>query len=70
MQQRSTSGSKQSRKGDTSRTSSQGRKLSSGKASLNKKGDAKINADTKSPVREEHESKKRKPAMQRLRDKV
>ena len=70
MQQQSTGGSKQSRKGDTSRSSSQGRKLSSGKASLTKKGDAEINDDTKNPVREEHENKKQKPANQRVGDQL
>ena len=70
MRQQPTGGSKQTRKADTSRTSSQGRKLSSGKASPNKKGDAKIDDDNKNIVREEYESKKRKPAMQRLRDQL
>ena len=62
--------SKQTRKADTSRTSSQGRKLSSGRSSGTKKGDAELNDSNNSPVREEHESKKRKPASQRLRDQV
>ena len=57
MQKRST----KTRKGDTSRTSSQGRKLSSGPKS-NKKGSADINEKTKNPVREEKPRKKRIPA--------
>ena len=35
-----------------------------------KKGDAEIDDDNKNIVREEYESKKRKPAMQRLRDQL
>ena len=47
------------RKGDTGRTSSQGRKLSSGGNDLdNKKGDPKINEKTKNPVKEERKKKK------------
>ena len=57
MQKQST----KSRKGDTSRTSSQGRKLSSGPATT-KKGNRDINEDTGNPVREEKPRKKRIPA--------
>lgn len=49
------------RKGDTSRTSSQGRKLSSGPAT-NKKGSRDMNEDTKNSVREEKPRRKRIPA--------
>ena len=49
------------RKGDTSRTSSQGRKLSSG-PKTNKKGSRDINEDTKNNVREEKPRRKRIPA--------
>jgi len=49
------------RKGDTSRTSSQGRKLSSG-PKTNKKGNRDINEETKNQVREEKPRKKRIPA--------
>ena len=49
------------RKGDTGRTSSQGRKLSSGPKN-NKKGSRDINDDTKNNVREEKPRKKRIPA--------
>jgi hypothetical protein len=57
MQKQST----KSRKGDTSRTSSQGRKLSSG-PKTSKKGSRDINEDTKNHVREEKPKKKRIPA--------
>jgi hypothetical protein len=50
--------SKRGRKGNTSRTSSQGRKLSSG-PKKNKKGNPDINENTKSPVKEEKTKKKR-----------
>ncbi len=53
--------SKKTRKGDTSRTSSQGRKLSSGPKN-NKKGDPDINEDTKNPIKEEKPKKIRIPA--------
>jgi hypothetical protein len=53
--------SAKTRKGDTSRTSSQGRKLSSGPKN-NKKGSRDINEDTKNPVRDEKPRKKRIPA--------
>ena len=46
------------RKGDTSRTSSQGRKLSSGPKN-NKRGNRDINEDTKNLVKEEKPKKKR-----------
>ena len=49
------------RKGDTSRTSSQGRKLSSG-PKTNKKGSRDVNEDTKNQVIEEKPKKKRIPA--------
>ena len=54
MQKQST----KTRKGDTSRTSNQGRKSSSGPKS-NKKGSRDINADTKNDVRDEKPRKKR-----------
>lgn len=50
--------SMKTRKGDTSRTSSQGRKESSGPKN-NKKGNRDINENTKSPVKEEKPKKKR-----------
>ena len=49
------------RKGDTSRTSSQGRKLSSGPGN-NKKGDRDINENTKNAVKEEKPAKLKVPA--------
>ena len=49
------------RKGDTSRTSSQGLKLSSG-PSNNKKGDRDINENTKNAVKEEKPAKLKVPA--------
>ena len=49
------------RKGDTSRTSSQSRKLSSG-PKTNKKGSRDVNENTKNQVREEKPKKKRIPA--------
>ena len=49
------------RKGDTSRTSSQGRKLSSG-PKTDKKGSADINEGTKNRVKEEKPKRKRIPA--------
>jgi len=57
MQKQST----KTRKGDTSRTSSQGRKLSSG-PKTNKKGSRDVNEDTKNPVKDEKPKKKRIPA--------
>jgi len=53
--------STKTRKGDTSRTSSQGRKLSSG-PKTNKKGSRDINEDTKNQLREEKPKKKKIPA--------
>lgn len=50
--------SKKARKGDTSRTSSQGRKLSSGPKS-NKKGAPETNENTKNLVKEEKPKKRR-----------
>ena len=50
--------SKGGRKGNTSRTSSQGRKFSSGPRK-NKKGNPDINENTKNPVREEKPKKNR-----------
>ena len=50
--------SKGGRKGKTSRTSSQGRKLSSGPKN-NKRGNRDINENTKNPVSEEKPKKKR-----------
>lgn len=50
--------SKPGRKGKTSRTSSQGRKLSSGPKS-NKRGNRDINENTKNAVSEEKPKKKR-----------
>ena len=49
------------RKGDTSRTSSQGRKLTSGPRN-NKKGDRDINENTKNAVKEEKPAKLKVPA--------
>ena len=53
--------SMKTRKGDTSRTSSQGRKLSSGPKNT-RKGDRDINEDTKNPVKDEKPKRKRIPA--------
>lgn len=50
--------SKRGRKGDTSRTSSQGRKLSSGPKN-NKKGNREVNENTKNLTIEEKPKKKR-----------
>lgn len=50
--------SKRGRKGNTSRTSSQGRKLSSGPKS-NKRGNRDINENTKNAVSEEKPKKNR-----------
>ena len=61
MQKQKTAGSKKSRKGDTSRTSNQGRKLSSG-PKTDKKGSPDINEDTKNAVKAEKPGKKRIPA--------
>ena len=52
---------KQSRKGDTSRTSSQGRKQSSGGTLAKKKGNPDINEDTKNTVKDEKPKKRRIP---------
>ena len=53
--------SNKTRKGDTSRTSSQGRKLSSG-PKKNKKGNPDSNEDTKNQVKDEKPRRKRIPA--------
>ena len=50
--------SKRDRKGNTSRTSSQGRKLSSGPKE-HQKGNREINENTKNPVSEEKPKKNR-----------
>jgi hypothetical protein len=50
------------RKGDTSRTSSQGRKQSSGGSLAKKKGNPDINENTKNEVRTEKRKKIRIPA--------
>lgn len=50
------------RKGDTSRTSSQGRKQSSGGRITKRKGNADVNEDTKNRVKEEKPKKLRVPA--------
>jgi len=47
--QMKTGSGKAARSGDTGRTSSQGRKLSTGGGDLNKKGDAQLDENTKSP---------------------
>jgi hypothetical protein len=60
MQKQKTAGSKKSRKGDTSRTSNQGRKLSSG-PKTDKKGSPDINEDTKNPIKGEKPRRKRIP---------
>jgi len=49
------------RKGDTSRTSNQGRKLSAGGDKAKKKGNPEINENTKSPVADKQKSKKQMP---------
>ena len=48
------------RKGDTSRTSSQGRKISSG-GEIQKKGDPEIEESSKTPVRDINSLKKSRP---------
>ena len=58
MQKQST----KNRKGDTSRTSSQGRKTASGGTRNNKKGNPDMNENTKNPVKDEKPRKKRIPA--------
>jgi len=58
MQSQST----KNRKGDTSRTSSQGRKQSSGGRLTKKKGSPDINEDTKNQVKEEKSKKLKVPA--------
>jgi hypothetical protein len=50
------------RKGDTSRTSSQGRKQSSGGSPTKKKGNRDLNENTKNEVRAEKPRRKRIPA--------
>ena len=54
--------SKKTRKGDTGRTSSQGRKLASGGTQNKRIGSPDINEDTKNPVKDEKPKKKRIPA--------
>lgn len=54
--------SSKNRKGDTSRTSSQGRKQSSGGNIAKKKGDPDINENTKNRVKDEKPKKLRVPA--------
>jgi len=54
--------SKKTRKGDTSRTSSQGRKVASGGTQNKRNGNPDINEDTKNPVKDEKPKKKRIPA--------
>ena len=56
--------SKTARKGDTGRTSSQGRKLSSG-GTLDKKGDPEMDENTKSP--KTATNKTQKPVARRAR---
>jgi len=58
MQKEQTGRTKQSRGGDTGRTSSQGRKLASGGIRNNKKGSPDINEDTKNPVKEENKKRR------------
>ena len=50
------------RKGDTSRTSSQGRKMASGGAPKKRDSNPDINEDTKNAVKDEKPRKKRIPA--------
>lgn len=54
--------SAKNRKGDTSRTSSQGRKQSSGGSLTKKKGSPDINENTKNEVRAEKPRKLKVPA--------
>lgn len=54
--------SAKNRKGDTSRTSSQGRKQSSGGNAAKKKGNPDINENTKNEVKAEKPRKLRVPA--------
>ena len=54
--------SNKTRKGDTSRTSSQGRKLSSGGTQNKRNGNPDINEDTKNRVKDEKPRRKRIPA--------
>ena len=54
--------SAKNRKGDTSRTSSQGRKQSSGGSLLKKRGNPDINENTKNEVRAEKPRKLKVPA--------
>lgn len=58
MQKRSA----KNRKGDTSRTSDQGRKLSSGGTPNKKRGNPDMNEDTKNPVKDEKPKKLKVPA--------
>jgi hypothetical protein len=58
MQKHST----KTRKGDTGRTSSQGRKVASGGTHHKKKGSPDINEDTKNAVKDEKPKRKRIPA--------
>lgn len=55
------------RKGDTSRTSSQGRKQSSGGSLAKKKGNPDRNEDTKNVVKDEKPRKLRVPAKAMVR---
>ena len=50
------------RKGDTSRTSNQGRKLASGNNQSKKRGHLNINEETKNAVKDEKPKRKRVPA--------
>ena len=54
--------SSKNRKGDTSRTSSQGRKLASGGTQNKRNSNPDINEDTKNAVKDEKPRKKRIPA--------
>ena len=54
--------SAKNRKGDTSRTSSQGRKQSSGGNLIKKKGNPDVNENTRNEIKEEKPGKLRVPA--------
>jgi hypothetical protein len=54
--------SSKNRKGDTSRTSSQGRKRSSGGSLAKEKGDPDVNENTKNRVKDEKPGKLKVPA--------
>jgi hypothetical protein len=54
--------SMKTRKGDSSRTSSQGRKESSGGTLAKKKGNPDVNEDTRNAVKEEKPKRRRIPA--------